>query len=97
MRINEMVQTLEELDVYYADRVNSEGLEQLNIIRGELSIVSRGVAVFKMSGTNDTAGQALLGIIRPFNRLRTAVEDLEACCPTEPPRSSGRVETDRRP
>lgn len=82
-KLHLVTRTLEELDVYYAERRNSEGLAALDQIRGELNIVARGVAMFKMAGTVDRAEQALNGIIRPFNRLREAIEQLEACCPVD--------------
>jgi len=96
-RIKEMVRTLEELDVYYADRADTIALEQLIEVRGELAVIARGVAVFRMSGSTDSAGQALLGIIHPFNRLRESVIALEKCCPIEVPQHSGRTKTESTP
>ena len=83
MKIHLLTRTLEQLDVYYAERGNAEALAVLDQIRGELNIVSRGVAVFKMAGTTGRAQQALVGIIRPFSRLRKAIDRLEACCPVD--------------
>jgi hypothetical protein len=82
-KIHLMTRTLEQLDVYYAERRNAEALAALHEIHGELNIVSRGVAIFKMAGTRERAEQALVGIIRPFNRLRKAIERLETCCPVD--------------
>jgi hypothetical protein len=97
VRLGEMVQTLEQLHLYYGDRNIPAGVEQVNTIGGELQTVSRGVSVFKMSRSPGLADQALLGLIRPFNRLREAVDDLEDCCPTEEPAGSRGAKKDRRP
>jgi len=83
MKIHMLTRTLEQLHVYYAERNNAEALAALDQIHSELNVVSRGVAIFKMAGTTDRAEQAMLGIIRPFNRLRRAIEQLEACCPVD--------------
>jgi hypothetical protein len=93
-RINEkihgMTRTLEQLDIYFAERGNSEGLAVVDEIRVELNVVARGVAVLKMAGTAERADQAQIGILRPYNRLRKAVERLETCCPVEAVAPAGR-------
>jgi hypothetical protein len=82
-KIHAMTQTLEQLDVYYAERNQSDGLAGLYRIRGELNTVARGVVMFKMAEASPRTVQALQGIVQPFNRLRAAIEDLKACCPLE--------------
>jgi hypothetical protein len=82
-KLHLVTRTLEQLDVYYAERRNSEALAVLDQIRGEVNVVARGVAIFQMAGTTGRAQQALDGIIRPFHRLREAIEQLEACCPVD--------------
>ncbi len=82
-RFGQLHREVESLYLYYADRNNSEALAVLNQIQGEMNTVAQGVAVFKMAGTVDRANQAMVGIIRPFNRLREAIEQLQACCPVD--------------
>jgi hypothetical protein len=96
-KAREMAQTLDQLDLYYADTQNSEGLARLDPIRGELHTVSQGVAIFRMAGNRDRAGQALLGIIRPFNRLRDAINELSECCPVPGSSGTGGAPDGRRP
>jgi hypothetical protein len=79
-----MNQTLEQLFLYYSDRNQAAALIELDQIREQLNVVARGVAVFRISGSNAQAEQALLGLIRPFNELRAGVARLETCCPVEP-------------
>ena len=81
--IRKLTQIAGQLDVWYAEQQHVQAREQLGLIRTELITVARGTAVFKMAGTKARAGEALQGLIRPFNRLRKSVEDLEACCPLE--------------
>ena len=69
--------------MWYAQQQHTQAREQLGSIGSDLMTVARGTAMFKMAGTKARAGEALEGLIRPFNRLRKAVEDLEACCPLE--------------
>jgi len=79
-RMRSTSQVLERLQIEYTDNKNARGLQSLEIVHREMSIVSRGLAIFKMARTNDTAKQALAGLIRPFNRWRQATIDLEKCC-----------------
>ncbi len=81
--IRELIQMMDRLDLSYAEQNHAEARAQLDPIRTELITVARGMAVFKMAGSKPRAKEALQGLIRPFNRLRQAVEELEACCPLE--------------
>ena len=81
--VREMMGTIEQLGIYFTERNDAEALMYLGQVRGELSVVTRGLAIFKMSGTVRRAQEALLGIIRPFNRLRVAIGQLHECCPVE--------------
>ena len=82
-KIRELTQTMDQFDLWYAKQDHAGAREQLREVRIELITVARGIAAFKMAGTKQRAGEALQGLIRPFNRLRKAVEELEACCPLE--------------
>lgn len=86
-RINLKIRSINEiadwLDPWYAEQDHAEALEALDQIRSELKILARGIAVFRMAGSTRRAGEALQGLIRPFNRLRTAIDGLEQCCPLE--------------
>ena len=79
----ELVQVMNQLDLWYAEQDHAEARERLATIHIELITVARGMAMFKMAGSKPRAKEALQGLIRPFNRLRKAVEELEACCPLE--------------
>jgi hypothetical protein len=79
-----MNRTFEQLYLHYSDRNQAAALIEVDQVRGQLNVVSRGMAVFKMAGSNGQAEQALLGLIRPFNELRAGIVRLEACCPVEP-------------
>ena len=81
--IRELIQMMDRLDLSYAEQNHAEARAQLGPIRTEMITVARGMAVFKMAGSKPRAKEALQGLIRPFNRLRKAVEELEACCPLE--------------
>jgi hypothetical protein len=83
MKIHMLTRTLEELQVHYVERENAEALAALDQIHAELNVVARGVAIFKMAGTRERAEQAMTGLIRPFNRLREAIDRLAACCPVD--------------
>ncbi len=85
-----IARSIEQLDVHYAARRETAALTLLNEIRGEWSTVSRGIAVFKMAGTQARAQQALVSIVSPFNRLRSAIERLGACCGEEAANPGGR-------
>jgi hypothetical protein len=87
-RMRSTSQVLERLQIEYTDGKNARGLQSLEIVHREMSIVSRGLAMFKMARTNDTAKQALAGLIRPFNRWRDATVDLEKCCSGAEPAES---------
>ena len=76
--------TFEQLYLYYSDRNQAAALIEVDQVRGQLGIISRGTAVFKMAGSEGQAEQALFGLIRPFNELRAGIGRLEACCPVEP-------------
>lgn len=81
--IRKLTRIAGQLDARYAEQQHAQAGEQLGLIRTELITIARGTAVFKMAGTKARAGEALQGLIRPFNRLRKSVEELEACCPLE--------------
>ena len=81
--IRELLQVMEQLGLWYAEQDHAAARAQLGQIHTELITVARGMAVFKMAGSKPRANEALQGLIRPFNRLRKAVEELEACCPLE--------------
>ncbi len=82
-KIRELIQMVDRLDLWYAEQDHAEARAMLGQIRTELITVARGMAVFKMAGSRPRAKEALQGLIRPFNRLRQAVEELEVCCPLE--------------
>ena len=82
-KIREIMQIMEQLGRWYAEQGNAEARAELGEIHTELINVARGMAVFKMAGSRERAKEALQGLISPFNRLRSAVEGLEACCPLE--------------
>lgn len=84
-KVNSMNRMLERLDIYYAERQQTDGLAALDRIRGELNIVARGVAVLKMAGTQERATQSMYGLLRPVHELSKAITALEACCPVEDP------------
>ena len=73
-----MNRTFEQLYLHYSDRNQAAALIEVDQVRGQLSVVSRGTAVFKMAGSNGQAEQALFGLIRPFNELRAGIARLEA-------------------
>ena len=81
--IRGLIQIMDQLDLWYAEQNYAEARARLGPIRTELITVARGMAVFKMVGSKPRAKEALQGLIRPFNRLRKAIEELEACCPLE--------------
>ena len=83
-KIELMTRTLEPLYVYYTERRDSEALLVVDTIQAELHAISRGVAIFRMEGTKDSAQQALYGLLQPFNRLRKAIDELAVCCPVDP-------------
>lgn len=82
-RVQSMNRSIEALHVHYTERNDAEGRAALEDVRNELNIVARGVAIFKMAGTVEVAEAALAGVIWPFNRLREALDRLEACCPVD--------------
>jgi hypothetical protein len=82
-KIHSMNRMLERLDVYYAEREQTEALAALDRIRGELNAVARGVAILKMAGTQDRAMQALHGLFRPSHELTKALIALGECCPVD--------------
>lgn len=79
-RMRSTSQILEQLQLEFTDSKNAQGLQSLELVHREMSVVSRGLAVFKMARTADAAQQALAGLIRPFNRWREATVALEQCC-----------------
>jgi hypothetical protein len=83
-KIELMTRRLEQLYVYYTERRDSEALLVVDTIQAELHAISRGVAIFQMEGSKDSAQQALSGLLRPFNRLRKAIDELAACCAVDP-------------
>ncbi len=83
-KIEIMTRTLEQLYVYYTERRDSQALQVIDTIQAELHAISRGVAIFRMEGSKDSAQQALAGLLRPFNRLRKAIDELAACCAVDP-------------
>ena len=83
-KIELMTRTLEQLYVYYTERRDSEALALVDTIRVELHAISRGVAIFRLEGSKDSAQQALSGLLRPFNRLRKSIDELAACCAVDP-------------
>jgi hypothetical protein len=82
-KVRQMLQIMEQLGQWYAEQDHAEARVALGEIHNDLINVARGMAVFKMAGSRVRAKEALQGLIAPFNRLRTAVEELEACCPLE--------------
>ena len=60
-KIEAMTRTLEQLYVYYTERRDSEALLLVDTIQAELHAMSRGVAIFQMEGSKDSAQQALFG------------------------------------
>lgn len=83
-KIELMTRTLEQLYVHYTEQRDSEALLLVDTIQVELHAISRGVAIFQMEGSKDSAEQALFGLLRPFNRLRKAVDELGVCCAVDP-------------
>jgi hypothetical protein len=83
-KLQKMNRTLEHLYLYYKDRRDSEAIGVLETIRAEMHAVARGFAAFRMEQTTEGAQQAMVGILRPYHRLREAIEQLEACCPVDP-------------
>ena len=79
-----MSYTLDVLTLYYKDRRDDEALAAIDTIRAELSAVAHGIGAFQVQPRREEAQQALIGLIRPFNRLRVAIDQLGACCPVEP-------------
>ena len=82
-KLQHMARTIELLYVHYNERRDREAIGALETIRAEMQAVARGFAAFKMERTEAGGQQALLGVLRPYNRLRLAIEQLQNCCPVE--------------
>ena len=81
--IRELLEIMDQLDLWYGEQAHVHALEWLAPIHAELVAVSRGMSAFQTVSSKPRAKEALQGLIRPFNRLRKNVEGLEACCPLE--------------
>ena len=84
-KLADISSALDELNLYYARKRDSQAIGVLSEIRGKAGIVAQGVAAFRQARTTARANEALFGMIRPFNELRATVEQLEACCPIPDP------------
>jgi len=83
-KLQTMAGRLEQLYAYYDDRRDEEAITELQVTREELIVVSKGFAAFKKAKSDHAAREALLSILRPYDRLRRSIEALKGCCPIDP-------------
>jgi hypothetical protein len=88
-KLQMMAGRLEQLYAYYSDRRDDEAITELQVTREELIVVSKGFAAFKVAKTDNQAREALLSILRPYDRLRRSIETLKGCCPIDPKHWAG--------
>ena len=90
--LRDVTQIVDQLDVRFARERNAEALDSLKASRGWLSLMSQGLASFRLAHTPERATQALQGLVRPFNELRASLREVETCClpPAAPPAKSAK-------
>ncbi len=78
--VDKMDAEFEALDLSYRKAGDERAVEINTIVRRDLEQVGIGIVTFSRQPTVDLGGQALMGLIRPFNQYRASVYLLMDCC-----------------
>ncbi len=78
--VDKMDSEFQELDMSYRTAGDERAVEINTIVRQDLEQVGIGIVTFSRQPTVDLGGQALMGLIRPFNQYRESLYLLMDCC-----------------
>ncbi len=82
--VDKMDAEFQELDLAYRKAGDERAVEINTIVRQDLEQVGIGIITFSRQPTIDLGGQALMGLIRPFNQYRESLYLLMDCCWPDP-------------
>lgn len=82
-KLHHMNETVGKLRLHFIEVTDTTGLAAVDRIVTEMNAVAIGVSHLQVSKEIERARRARIGLTKPFNRLRAAVDALEECCPVK--------------